>query len=59
MAKQETLTNSDGEVRELTENDFSKFAPFTELPADLQRVLNSPKQIVPDSNEVSSKQPAA
>lgn len=39
MEKRLPLTNADGEVRELTEDDFKHFKPFSSLPEDLQTVL--------------------
>jgi len=39
MAKRLPLTDADGEVRELTEDDFKHFKPFSSLPDDLQAVL--------------------
>ncbi len=33
------LTDADGEVRELTEEDFAEFVPFTQLPQSLQKKL--------------------
>jgi len=33
------LIDADGEVRELTEEDFKHFQPFSSLPEDLQAVL--------------------
>lgn len=39
MEKPLPLTDADGEVRELTEEDFKHFNPFSSLPEDLQIVL--------------------
>lgn len=39
MAKRLPLTDADGEVRELTEEDFKRAVPFSALPEDLQAVL--------------------
>jgi uncharacterized protein (DUF4415 family) len=33
------LIDDDGEVRELTKEDFAQFRPFSELPLDLQEKL--------------------
>ncbi len=33
------LIDDDGEVRELTKEDFAEFRPFSELPLDLQEKL--------------------
>ena len=40
MVNQKPLTNSDGEVRELTEEDFQTGMSFSELPKNLQIKLN-------------------
>jgi hypothetical protein len=50
------LTNDEGEVRELTAKDFAQFIPFSALPADLQKLLTSSKQIV---ELPTAEQPAA
>ncbi|KJV06760.1 hypothetical protein VZ94_09250 [Methylocucumis oryzae] len=39
MAKPLPLTDADGEVRELTEDDFKHFKSFSSLPDELQAVL--------------------
>jgi uncharacterized protein (DUF4415 family) len=39
MANRKTLTNSEGEVRELTARDAVEAAPFSALPDAEQRVL--------------------
>lgn len=39
MEKRLPLIDADGEVRELTEEDFKHFKPFSALPEDLQAVL--------------------
>jgi hypothetical protein len=36
MASRKPLTNDEGEVRELTEEDLAQFVPFSGLPAELQ-----------------------
>jgi len=59
MASRKPLTDDDGEVRELTEEDFAQFVPFSALPADLQALLSGPKHIKPDANDDSTRQPAA
>lgn len=41
MAKHLPLTNKDGEVRELTEEDFKRAVPFSSLPESLQATLAS------------------
>ncbi len=39
MAKRKPLTDADGEVRELTAQDFKHFKPFSSLPAEEQKML--------------------
>lgn len=41
MAKRKPLTNSHGEVRELTTEDASRAAPFSALPEDERELLRS------------------
>jgi hypothetical protein len=55
MAKRKPLTDDEGEVRELTEEDFALFVPFSELPLRHQELLCSLKiaKIVPDPIEQS------
>jgi hypothetical protein len=53
------LTNDEGEVRELTEQDFARFVSFSALPAELQALLSEPKHVVPDAEPNSTEQPAA
>jgi len=57
MADPRPLTNDEGEVRELNEEDFAQFNPFSALPAELQTLLSSPKHVSPDAD--TSEQPAA
>ena len=59
MADPRPLTNDEGEVRELTEQDFARFVPFSALPAELRDLLSSPKHIKPDAEAPSTRQPAA
>jgi hypothetical protein len=59
MANPRPLTNDEGEVRELTEEDFANAVPFSALPAELQTLLSSPKYVVPDAETPSTRQPAA
>jgi hypothetical protein len=59
MANLRPLTNEEGEVRELTEQDFARFVPFTALPAELQELLSSPKHVAPDAEDQSARKPAA
>ncbi|MGH9604973.1 MAG: hypothetical protein ACRD3N_04670 [Terracidiphilus sp.] len=49
----------DDENPEWTEETFATAVPFSALPADLKKVLGSPKQIVPDTEAPSKRQPAA
>jgi hypothetical protein len=53
------LTNDEGEVRELTEEDFDQFVPFSALPAELQSLLSSPKHLSPDAETPAIRQSAA
>jgi uncharacterized protein (DUF4415 family) len=39
MRKKKPLTDKDGEVRELTAEDFAEFVTFPELPKSLQATL--------------------
>jgi len=59
MADPRPLTNDEGEVRELTEQDFARFVSFSALPAELQALLSEPKHVVPDAEPNSTEQPAA
>jgi len=59
MSNSKPLTNEDGEVRELTEEDFTQFVPFSALPAELQSLLSEPKYVRPDAESESTRQPAA
>jgi len=59
MANPKPLTNEEGEVRELTEEDFARAVPFSALPAELQKLLSEPKVIVPDAETPSTRKPAA
>jgi len=44
MAKRKPLTDTDGEVRELTAADASSAVPFSALPAAEQKMLLSPRR---------------
>jgi len=44
MANREPLTDDDGEVRELTAEDFALFRPFSELPEEHKRILRGLKR---------------
>lgn len=39
MSEREPLTDEEGEVRELLDEDFARMKRFHELPADMQRTL--------------------
>jgi hypothetical protein len=45
MANRKPLTDDEGEVRELTEEDLAQFVPFSALPAELQALLSEEKHI--------------
>jgi hypothetical protein len=59
MANPKPLTNEEGEVSELTEEDFARFVPFSALPAQLQTLLTSQKHVATDEESASTRQPAA
>ena len=59
MADPRPLTNDEGEVRELTEEDLAQFVPFSALRADLQTLLSGEKHVKPDAEPSSTRQPAA
>jgi hypothetical protein len=59
MANPRPLTNAEGEVRELNEEDFARFVPFSALPAELQTLLSEPKHVSPDAEIPALSQPAA
>ena len=59
MANRKPLTDDDGEVRELTEEDLAQFVPFSALPAELQTLLYGEKHVSPDAESSSTRQPAA
>ena len=59
MASRKPLTNDEGEVRELTEEDLAQFVPFSGLPAELQKLLSEEKHVKPDAEPPSDRQPAA
>jgi hypothetical protein len=59
MASPKPLTNDEGEVRELTSEDFASAVPFSALPDDLKELLRSSERtIVPDA-ESKRKRTAA
>jgi len=43
------LTDEEGEVRELTGEDFAQMVPFSGLPKEFQDLLSQPKTVRPDS----------
>jgi hypothetical protein len=60
MAGRKPLTNDEGEVRELTQEDFSCAIPFSALPDDLKKLLRSPERtIVTDAEPKKRKRTAA
>jgi hypothetical protein len=60
MASRKPLTNNEGEVRELTQEDFSRAVPFSALPDKLKELLCSPERtIVPDTEPKKRKRTAA
>jgi hypothetical protein len=60
MASQKPLTNDEGEVRELTHEDFSRAVPFSALPDKLKKLLRSPERtVVPDAEPKKRKRTAA
>ncbi len=60
MANRKPLTNDDGEVRELTAEDFAQAVPFSALPEGLKSLLSSAERtVVPDATPKKGKQSAA
>lgn len=60
MASPKPLTNDEGEVRELTQEDFSRAVPFSALPDELRELLRSPERTVaPDAEPKKRKRTAA
>jgi hypothetical protein len=59
MANPKPLTNDEGEVRELTEEDFARMVPFSALPAELQTLLAEPKHVSTGEDTPSTSQSAA
>jgi len=60
MASPKPLTNDDGEVRELTSDDFARAVSFSELPRDLKELLRSPERtVVPGAEPKKRKRTAA
>lgn len=60
MASRKPLTNDEGEVRELTQQDFANAVSFSALPDELQELLRSPERtVVPDTEPKKRKRTAA
>lgn len=59
MANRKPLTDDQGEVRELTDEDFAHAVPFSALPSELQALLSEPKHVAPSAEASSTKEPAA
>ena len=60
MTSRKPLTNDEGEVRELTQEDFSRAVPFSALPDKLKELLRSPERtVVPDARPKKRKRTAA
>ena len=59
MAGPKPLTNDEGEVRELTSDDFARAILFSALPDDLKELLRSPERIVVPDAEPKKKRTAA
>jgi hypothetical protein len=60
MARRKPLTNDEGEVRELTSEDFVSAVPFSALPDGLKELLRSSERtIVPDAEPKKRKRTAA
>lgn len=59
MANPKPLTNDEGEVRELTEEDFARMVPFSGLPQELQVLLSGERHIKPDADAQPTRKPAA
>ena len=52
--------DDEGEVRELTQADFSRAVPFSALPGDLQELLRSPERsVVPEAEAKKRKRAGA
>jgi hypothetical protein len=59
MAKRKPLTDDEGEVRELTGEDFAQMVPFSALPIELQDLLTASKQTSQDVKAPAKQHPAA
>jgi hypothetical protein len=54
------MTNDEGEVRELTQEDFANAVPFFALPHDLKELLRpSERTVAPDAEPKKGKRTAA
>jgi hypothetical protein len=60
MASRKPLTNGEGEVRELTQEDFAHAVPFSALPEEVKKLMRSSERIVvPDAGPKKRKRTAA
>jgi hypothetical protein len=60
MASRKPLTDDEGEVRELTQEDFAHAVPFSALPDEFKELLRSPDHTVaPDAEPKKGKRTAA
>lgn len=60
MSSRKPLTNDEGEVRELTQEDFSRAVPFSALPDKIKELLRSPERtVVPDAEPKTRRRTAA
>ena len=60
MGNPRPLTDNEGEVRELTEEDFARAVPFSALPENLKETLSSSDRVVvPDAEPRKRKRTAA
>ncbi len=60
MANRKPWTNDEGEVRELTQEDFSRAVPFSALPDKLKELLRLPERTVaPDAEAKKRKRTVA
>jgi len=55
MAGRKPLTSPDGEVRELTGEDFKRGIPYSGLPSSLQEKLRKPRgpQVAPKKERIT------
>ena len=60
MANAKPWTNEEGDVRELTEEDFARAVPFSTLPDELKELISSPdRTVAPDAEPKKRKRTAA